>query len=190
MPEYMLPEENTVPAPCNLTDNPLLAEQNQLITMTPEQELEQKIDIINQIDSMATLTKEHLMVRRQRVELEIDNKKLDVARKTIDGIDKIIEAITNTEAIERVVKNISTPQDMKMMAEAAERMANTLKMLQNPNVMDDMGNKKHLKINRMFRNSDGSTRSSLSVHSDGDRMTIAQSDAHGQEIIQIDNSDD
>lgn len=178
------------PMVAGILDNPLAPEESMELMISPCQELEQKIDMLTEIDSIATITKQQLSIRRQRVELEVENKKLDTAKKTIDSIEKIINAVSSADVLERVTKSINTALDMKLMAEAAERLTNTLKNLMGPNVMDDLGNKKHLKINRMFRNSDGSTRSSLSVHSDGDRMTIAHADASGQELIQIDSSDE
>lgn len=137
----------------DILDNPLLAEESKDLVISPGQELEQKIDMLTEIDSIATITKQQLSIRRQRVELEVENKKLDAAKKTIDNIEKIIDAVSSAGVLERVTKNINTALDMKLMAEAAERLSNTLRTLMNPNVMDDLGNKKRTKINFMFKSS-------------------------------------
>ncbi len=137
--------ENTL-----LPFNPLL-QQSPLIT--PESETEQKVQIINEIESLVELNKQKLAAKRQQMELIVDNKKLDAANKTIDSIDKIIEAVGDADVIEQVTKRIKTPSDMKMMAEAAERLTNTLKNLMNPNVADEFGTKKKTKINFMFKSS-------------------------------------
>jgi hypothetical protein len=136
-----------------ILDNPLLIGQSKELIISPGQELEQKIDMLNEIDSIATITKQQLSIRRQRVELEVENKKLDTAKKTIDNIEKIIDAVSSTEVLSRVTKNINTALDMKLMAEAAERLTNTLRGLMNSNVLDDMGTKKKQKINFMFKSS-------------------------------------
>ena len=143
--------------------NPLL--QSPVITVNDE--TEQKIDMINEIESLATINKQRLAVRRERVELEVDNKKLDTAKKTIGAIEKIIDSVLNEDTLERVTKSIETPMDMKFMAEAAERLTNTLKNLMNRNSVDEFGTKKKQKINFMFKSTG----------------TV-------QGAIQIDNSDD
>lgn len=155
------------PSNIEILDNPLLTGQSRDLVLSPGQELDQKIDMLNEIDSIATITKQQLSVRRQRVELEVENKKLDTAKKTIDNIEKIIDAVSSAEVLSRVTKNINTALDMKLMAEAAERLTNTLKGLMNSNVIDDMGTKKKQKINFMFK-----------------------SNGPVQGAIQIDNSDD
>ncbi len=68
-----------------------------------------------------------------------------IPQKTIDTIEKIIYAVSSAEVLDRVTKNINNALDMKLMAEAAERLTNTLKGLMSPNVADDLGNKKHVK---------------------------------------------
>lgn len=52
-----------------------------------------------------------------------------------------------------MTQNINNALDMKLMAEAAERLTNTLRGLMNSNVLDDMGTKKKQKINFMFKSS-------------------------------------
>lgn len=138
-----------------LLENPLL--QSQVIE--PQTELETKIALVNEIESIATLNKQQLMIKRQQVELEVDNKKLDVAKKTISNVEKIMEAVSNTDVIERVTENINTAQDLKYMAEAAEKFSNTLKNLLNPSVADEFGGRKRTKIFASFQTSNGDTAS-------------------------------
>jgi len=133
--------------------NPLLAPEQQNLVITPEAEVEKKVEIVEEIESLAEITKQQLSLRRQRVELEVENKKLDVAKQTIGTIDKIINAVSKEEVLIRVANNIKTPLDMKLMSEAAEKLSNTLRQLMNPNVLDEMGTKKRHKINFMFKSS-------------------------------------
>ena len=143
--------------------NPLL--QSPVISM--DDETGQKVQMITEIESLAQINKQQLAVKRQQVELEVDNKKLDTARKTVGAVEKIIDSVLSKETLDRVSKNINTPMDMKFMAEAAERLTGTLKNLMNRNSMDEFGTKKKQKINFMFKSSG----------------TV-------QGAIQIDNSDD
>ena len=142
-----------VPCKIEILDNPLLIEQSKELIISPGMELEQKIDMLTEIDSIATITKQQLSIRRQRVELEVENKKLDTARKTIDNIEKIIDMVSSTEVLDRVKDNIKNPLDLKLMAEAAERLTSTLRGLMNSNVLDEMGTRKKQKINFMFKSS-------------------------------------
>ncbi|MDD4429566.1 MAG: hypothetical protein PHG64_14425 [Paludibacter sp.] len=143
--------------------NPLLGSN----VVTVHNELDMKIDAINEIESLAELNRQQLMAKRQRVELEVDNKKLDTAKKTISTIEKIIESVANEEVLERVTANINTAQDMKYMAEAAEKLTNTLRNLMNPNVADELGNKKRHKINFMFKSS-GAVQAAVQVETSDD----------------------
>lgn len=143
--------------------NPLLSSQ----VMSVDNELDLKINSINEIESLSQLAKQELAVKRQKFELEIDNKKLDTAKKTISTVEKIIESVANEEVLERVAANIQTPQDMKYMAEAAEKLTGTLRNLMNPNVMDEFGTKKKHKINFMFKSS-GAVQAAVSVETSDD----------------------
>lgn len=150
-----------------ILDNPLLGVQSQDLIISPGQEIEQKVEIINDIESITELNKQQLAVRRARVELEVDNKKLDAAKKTIDSIDKIINAVADADVLKRVTESINTPLDMKLMAEAAERLTNTLKGLMNPSVADEFGNRKKHKINFMFK-SNGPVQAAVQVDTSDD----------------------
>lgn len=123
------------------------------LEISPAVEMEQKIALVEDIESITELNKQALSVKRQQIEIQVEEKKLETARKTVDSIEKIINAVSSTEVLEKVTKNIKTPMDMKMMAEAAERLTNTLKNLMNPNTLDAIGTKKKKKINFMFKSS-------------------------------------
>jgi DNA repair exonuclease SbcCD ATPase subunit len=144
--------KNPVVVPANYKIDSTLEQLDSLALAIPQaQEIEQKVEAINEIESLAEINKQQLAVRRARVELEVDNKKLDTAKKAIDNIEKIIDAVSNAEVLERVTKNIKTPMDMKMMAEAAERLTNTLNNLMRPTVQDEFGGRKKTKIMAAFK---------------------------------------
>jgi Xaa-Pro aminopeptidase len=158
--------------------NPVILNENEMdstlvdldtlaLAIPQSQEVEEKVELISEIESLAEINKQALAARRQIVEIEVEGKKLETAMKTIDSIDKIINAVSSADVLSKVTKNIKTPMDMKMMAEAAERLTNTLKNLMNPNTIDAMGTKKKQKINFMFK-----------------------SNGPIQAAVQIDNSDD
>jgi len=163
IPEIMDNIDVEVMSPPLLRENPLMKS----LIITPSSEIDEKVEMITEIESTASIMKQQLSIRKERVALEVDNKKLDAALKTINTIDKIINAVSSEEVLTRVTKNIENAMDMKMMAEAAERLSNTLKNLMNSNSLDEFGTKKKQKINFMFKSTG----------------TV-------QGAIQIDNSDD
>lgn len=158
MPEYA--QETTTEL---LPFNPLM--QSPVITVNDENE--QKVELVNNIESLAVLTKQKLALKREEVQLEVDNKKLDTAKKTIGAVEKIIDAVLNEDTLTRVSKSINTPMDMKFMAEAADKLANTLKSLMSGSAVDELGNKKKQKINFMFKSS-GTVQGAISVDNSDD----------------------
>jgi hypothetical protein len=147
-----------------LPTNPLL--QGQMIT--PGQETEQKVAMIAEIESLAEINKQQLSVRRERVALELDNKKLDVAKTIMDGIEIIADEIVKPETIKKIMgKKDLSPMDLKFLAESMDRMATVLKNMMNPNVADEFGNKKKTKINFMFK-STGVVQGAIQVDNSGD----------------------
>lgn len=159
--------DNPLAPKVDIIDNPLSSPTMQELVMSPSEEVEKKVEIISEIESLATITKQQLSVRRQRIELEVENKKLDTAKKTIGAIENIIDTVMKAETLEEVSKKIKTPMDLKMMAEAAERLTGTLKSLMGGSVVDEFGNKKKQKINFMFKTS-GTVQGAIQIDNSND----------------------
>lgn len=133
--------------------NPLL-DQSPIITV--DEENEQKAELIEQTESLAVLNKQVLEAKRRQVELVVDNKKLDAAKKLIDGINVVADKALNEETIKKIInKEDLTPMDLKFMAESMDKMANTLKSLMNPSVQDEFGRRKRTKIIAQFQSPSG-----------------------------------
>ncbi len=133
-----------------------------------DDENEQKVELIEEVQSLATLNKEVLEAKRRQVELSVDNKKLDAAEKLIDGINQVADKALNEDTIKQVLsKDDLSPMDFKFMAEAMDRMSKTLKDLMNPSVQDAFGNRKRTKIVAEFRTQSGE-RATIGVDLDND----------------------
>lgn len=132
-----------------LPSNPLL--DTPIVTVVDE--TGQKIEAIEEIESLIEINRQQLAVKRQQMELIVDNKKLDTAKKTVEIIEQVVEAAGNEAALARVVDSIKTAQDLKWMAEAAEKLSRTLDNLMHPNSMDALGTRRRQKINFMFKSS-------------------------------------
>lgn len=160
----VLEEEKDVKKADLLPVNPLLGSN----VITVDDENEQKVELIEEAQSLSVLNKEVLEVKRRQVELQVDNKKLDAANKLIDGINIVADKALNEDTITRIISQENlTPQDLKYMAEAMEKMSNTLKALMNPSVQDEYGNRKRTKIIAQFQTQSGD-RASIGVDIGGD----------------------
>jgi hypothetical protein len=145
-----------------------LVDLNSLALAIPQsQEVEEKVHLINEIESTAELNKQKLMVERERVNLENDMKKLGLTKRHINLMEIVFDIQTDPDVLERVKKNTKTALDYKLLTEAALNSAKTYDILNKTNTVDEYGNKKRSKINFMFK-----------------------SNGPIQAAVQIDNSDD
>lgn len=140
--DFEINEQNLLPV------NPLM----QGVMITPEEEAEEKVALIEETQSLAVLNKQVLEAKRRQVELVVDNKKLDAAQKLIDGINVVADKALSEETIRKIIeKDDLNPMDLKFMAEAMDKMANTLKSLMNPSMQDEFGGRKKTKIMAAFK---------------------------------------
>lgn len=136
--------------------NPLVGSQS----ISVEDENNEKGELIEQAESLVELNKQVLAAKQRETELMVDNRKLDAAKKLIEGINSVADKALDEEVIARLLQQEDLrPQDFKYMAESMEKMTNTLKSLMNPSIADEFGNRKRTKIVAQFRSPDGSTAS-------------------------------
>lgn len=125
-----------------------LVDLNSLALAIPQsQEIEEKVQLMNEIESTSEILKQNLSIKRQQIELEVENTKLDTGKKVMDAALKLTDKVLN----EYDNVKIKTALDLKLTAEAIERLTNANKSLMNPNTLDAEGNKKRHKINFMFK---------------------------------------
>ncbi len=142
-------------------ENPLVAPRK----ISVNDETEQKVEIIENIESLAVLNRQELAMKRQHCELVTDNKKLDAAKKIMDNFDSLLEVVLDPDVLQVVKGNIKKPLDIKLLSEAMEKLIKTHSMLMNPNVADELGTKKRHKINFMFRSS-GSAQAAIQIETE------------------------
>ena len=68
-----------------------------------DDENEQKIELIQEAESLAVLNKQVLEAKQRETELIVDNKKLDAAKKLIDGINAVADKAFDEDTIRRVM---------------------------------------------------------------------------------------
>lgn len=132
--------------------NPLM---NPNTMITPAQEVEEKLTLMQDIDSITTLNKQLLAAKREKTQLEIQNRALDEANRTMDAMVQIMDVLLDESVMNKVKSNIETARDVKELAVAYGIMADKLKELQGDNVLEDMGSKKRMKISVAFQNDSG-----------------------------------
>lgn len=132
--------------------NPLIP----LEVIPPYKETEDKVALMQGIDSIASLNKQMLAVKRERAQLEIQNRGLDEAIKLINGMAAMTDIILSEEVMEKVKKSIETTKDVKELAVAYGIFADKLTQLQGQNVLEDLGGgKKKMKVSVAFQNDSG-----------------------------------
>lgn len=136
----------------SLVINPLM-KSNTMIT--PEVEVENKIALMEEIDSVASLNKRVLAVKREKIQLDIQNKSLDEALKIIDGMSTLTDVILDDKVLKKVKNSIQSTRDVKELAVAYGIFADKLQQLQGDNVLEEMGFKKRMKISVAFQNEVG-----------------------------------
>lgn len=149
----------------NLLDyNPLISSP----AISVDDENEQRVELVEEVQSLAELNKQVLEAKQRETELMVDNRKLDAAQKLIEGINTVADKAFDEETIMQVLsKEDLNPQDFKFMADAMDKMSRTLKDLMNPSIQDAYGNRKRTKIMAQFRTPSGE-QVSLGVDMDND----------------------
>ncbi|HHX60592.1 MAG TPA: hypothetical protein GX707_07740 [Epulopiscium sp.] len=153
----------------NQTENSDLLAFNPLMsspTISVDDENNMKGELIEEAQSLAVLNKQVLEAKQRETELIVDNKKLDAAKKLIDGINAVADKALSEETLNKVLcKDDLTPMELKFMAEAMDKMANTLKSLMRSSVQDEYGGRKKTKIVAQFQTQSGE-RASIGVSID------------------------
>lgn len=145
-----------------LNYNPLTA--SPVISIDDENNM--KGDLIEEVQSLAVLNKQVLQAKQRETELIVDNRKLDAAKKLIEGINVVADKALDPVNIARMLDQEDLkPQDLKFMAESMEKMSNTLKSLMNPSIADEFGNRKRTKIVAQFQGPSGE-KTSIGVEMD------------------------
>lgn len=142
--------------------NPLMRSQ----VISVDEENNTKVELIEEAQSIATLNKQVLAAKQRETELIVDNRKLDAAKKLIEGINAVADKALDKDTISKILdqENLK-PMDLKFMAESMEKMSNTLKSLMNPSVADEFGNRKRTKIVAQFQSPSGE-KASIGVEMD------------------------
>lgn len=128
--------------------NPLI---HKPITITPEEESEKKVQLIEETESLVELNEQNLKVKQRQAKLEIELKKIKTAKDLTKAIQDLIDIGISEEVLNRVVKNIKTPFDLKHFSDALKNFNETRDKNMESLINDEFGRRRKTKIMAAFR---------------------------------------
>ena len=128
--------------------NPLI---HKPITITPEEESEQKIQLIEETESLVELNEQNLKAKQRQAKLEIELKKIKTAKDLTKAMEDLIDIGVSQEVLNRVVDNIKTPFDLKHFSDALKNFNETRDKNMESLINDEFGRRRKTKIMAAFR---------------------------------------
>lgn len=129
--------------------NPLV--QNPIAPITPEDESEQKIQLIEETESLVELNEQNLKAKQRQAKLEIELKKIKTAKDLTKAMEDLIDIGVSEDVLKRVVKNIKTPFDLKQFSDALKNFNETRDKNMESLINDEFGRRRKTKIMAAFR---------------------------------------
>ena len=128
--------------------NPLI---HKPITITPEEESEQKVQLIEETESLVELNEQNLKAKQRQAKLEIELKKIKTAKDLTKAMEDLIDIGISEEVLNRVVNNIKTPFDLKHFSDALKNFNETRDKNMESLINDEFGRRRKTKIMAAFR---------------------------------------
>lgn len=129
--------------------NPLV--QNPIAPINPEEESEQKIQLIEETESLVELNEQNLKAKQRQAKLEIELKKIKTAKDLTKAMEDLIDIGISEEVLNRVVDNIKTPFDLKHFSDALKNFNETRDKNMESLINDEFGRRRKTKIMAAFR---------------------------------------
>ncbi len=129
--------------------NPLV--QNPIAPITPEDESEQKIQLIEETESLVELNEQNLKAKQRQAKLEIELKKIKTAKDLTKAMEDLIDIGVSEDVLKRVVDNIKTPFDLKQFSDALKNFNETRDKNMESLINDEFGRRRKTKIMAAFR---------------------------------------
>ena len=133
--------------------NPLV--QKPIVPITPEEEAEQKIQLIEETESLVELNEQNLKAKQRQAKLEIELKKIKTAKDLTKAMEDLIDIGVSQEVLNRVVDNIKTPFDLKHFSDALKNFNETRDKNMESLINDEFGRRRKTKIMAAFRTQSG-----------------------------------
>lgn len=121
-------------------------------------------DLVADIDDLPEVSKVleqeqkvYLDTMRKKVRTMIDGKKLTQAVCAIKSMENMMAILSDDEMMIRVRENVSTPMDLKFLAEAYEKVAKQMQNLTRLDTVDGAGTGAKVALAVQFGNGSGGT---------------------------------
>lgn len=131
---------------------------------TLEQVEDGEFDLVADIDDLPEVSKVleqeqkvYLDTMRKKVRTMIDGKKLTQAVCAIKSMENMMAILSDDEMMIRVRENVSTPMDLKFLAEAYEKVAKQMQNLTRLDTVDGAGTGAKVALAVQFGNGSGGT---------------------------------
>lgn len=131
---------------------------------TLEQVEDGEFDLVPDIDDLPEVSKVleqeqkvYLDTMRKKVRTMIDGKKLTQAVCAIKSMENMMAILSDDEMMIRVRENVSTPMDLKFLAEAYEKVAKQMQNLTRLDTVDGAGTGAKVALAVQFGNGSGGT---------------------------------
>ena len=131
---------------------------------TLEQIEDGEFDLVTDIDDLPEVSKVleqeqkvYLDTMRKKVRTMIDGKKLTQAVCAIKSMENMMAILSDDEMMVRVRQNVSTPMDLKFLAEAYEKIGKQLQNLTRLDTVDGAGTGAKVALAVQFGNGSGGT---------------------------------
>ena len=123
-----------------------------------------EFDLVTDIDDLPEVSKVleqeqkiYLDTMRKKVRTMIDGKKLTQAVCAIKSMENMMAILSDDEMMIRVRENVSTPMDLKFLAEAYEKVAKQVQNLTRLDTVDGAGTGAKVALAVQFGNGSGGT---------------------------------
>ena len=123
-----------------------------------------EFDLVTDIDDLPEVSKVleqeqkiYLDTMRKKVRTMIDGKKLTQAVCAIKSMENMMAILSDDEMMIRVRENVSTPMDLKFLAEAYEKVAKQMQNLTRLDTVDGAGTGAKVALAVQFGNGSGGT---------------------------------
>lgn len=101
------------------------------------------------------MAKDVLVTLNKKMKLMSDGRKMKQADILYNCMDEMVDIIGDREKIRSIGENLNTPQDLKMFAEAYEKLQKSAQQLNRLDSVDIGGNASNVKIGVFFEDDRG-----------------------------------
>jgi hypothetical protein len=131
--------------------NPLLSNP----VILSEDENEQKVQLINETESLIELNEQKLTAEKRKAKLEIEVHKIKSAKSLSKVINNLIDLGLTEEVLLRIIRSLNTAYDFKMYTEGIKNLTETRNKNEEAIIQDEFGRRKRTKIIAEFRTATG-----------------------------------